>query len=141
MNLRRRREKENVDINLISLIDVLLFLVIFFMVSTTFVERAQIALTLPKASTEPSAAQQDKVEIAIDPAGRYYVNNKALINTQLATLKHAIAETTQGMKDPAVMISADAKTAHQAVVIVLDAARQLGLMRITFVTALLPENP
>ena len=141
MNLRRRRDKENVDINLISLIDVLLFLVIFFMVSTTFVERAQIALTLPKASTEPSAAQQDKVEIAIDPVGRYYVNNKALINTQLATLKHAIAETTQGMKDPAVMISADTKTAHQAVVTALDAARQLGLVRITFVTELLPENP
>jgi biopolymer transport protein ExbD len=141
MNLRRHRDKENVDINLISLIDVLLFLVIFFMVSTTFVERAQIALTLPKASTEPSAAQQDKVEIAIDPVGRYYVNNKALINTQLATLKRAIAETTQGMKDPAVTISADAKTAHQAVVTALDAARQLGLVRITFVTELLPENP
>lgn len=141
MNLRGRRNDDNIEINLISLIDVLLFLVIFFMVSTTFVERSQIALTLPKAATEMPPVQKDKVEIAIDSQGRYYVNSQALVNTQLATLKQAIVEATQGMKDPAVMISADAKTAHQAVVTALDAARQLGLVRITFVTELLEEHP
>jgi biopolymer transport protein ExbD len=140
MNLRGRRNEDNIEINLISLIDVLLFLVIFFMVSTTFVERSQIALTLPKASTEMPAVQSAKVEIAIDAQGRYYVNNQALINTQPATLKQVIIEATKDMKDPAVIISADAKTTHQAVVAVLDVARQLGLVRITFVTELVPEN-
>ena len=141
MNLRGHRNDDHIEINLIALIDVLLFLVIFFMLSTTFMERAQIALTLPKASTEAPAVQSDKVEIAIDPAGRYYVNSQALVNTQLATLKQAIVEATRGMNDPAVIVSADAKTTHQAVVTALDAARQLGLVRITFVTEMLPENP
>ncbi len=141
MNLRGRRDNDDIDINLVSLIDVLLFLVIFFMVSTTFVERSQIALTLPKANTEAPVVENNKVEIAIDSQGRYYVNNQALINTQLETLKQALVEATKGMKDPAVTISADAKTAHQAVVTALDASRQLGLVRITFVTELTPENP
>lgn len=131
MKLRRQRD-DNVEINLISLIDVLLFLVIFFMVSTTFVERAELAINLPKATAEAPTLETNKVEIAIDATGRYFINGSALINTQLATLKQALSQVVRDLREPVVIINADAKSSHQSVITALDAARQLGLMRITF---------
>jgi biopolymer transport protein ExbD len=110
MNLRSVRD-EGIDINLTPLIDVVFLLLIFFMVSTTFVHESEIELTLPEASEEIRQEAVDKIEIAIDNQGA----------------------RPQGV-DPIVIISADAQASHQMVISVMDAARQLGLYRVTFPT-------
>jgi len=142
MNFRDRRRDDDVEINLINLIDVLLFLVIFFMVTTTFVEKSEIALSLPKASALATGTDSNKIRITLDAEGRCFINDQALVNMQLETIEEGIAEVAKPMTNPSVIISADAKASHQSVITVLDAARRLGLLRITFATDLIePEAP
>ena len=89
MNFRPRPEEE-VDVNLTPLIDVVFLLLIFFMVSTTFIRESEIELTLPEASAEVRKDPLDTINIAIDAKGRYFVNGNALINTQLVTIRQAL---------------------------------------------------
>ena len=138
MNFRPRREEE-VDVNLTPLIDVVFLLLIFFMVSTTFIRESEIELTLPEASAEARDEPVDKIDIAIDKSGRFFVNGSALINTQLATIRQALNDAKPDDGDPIVIISADAAATHQSVVTVMDAARQAGLTRITFPTKIHEE--
>ncbi len=133
MNLRPRRP-DDIEINLVSLIDVLLFLVIFFMVSTTFVEKSEIALTLPEATTDAPPTAENQIEVTIASHGGYYVNGNALPDTGLASVERAMAEAAKPLQDPVVIINADAKATHQSVVTALDAARRLGLLSVTFAT-------
>jgi len=138
MNFRPRGEEE-VDVNLTPLIDVVFLLLIFFMVSTTFIRESEIELTLPEASAEARDKPADTIEIAIDRNGRFFVNGNALINTQLATMRQALNDARPTEGDPIVIISADAEASHQSVVTVMDAARQAGLTRITFPTKIREE--
>ncbi len=140
MKFRGQRSDDDVEINLISLIDVLLFLVIFFMVSTTFVEKTELAITLPQASTAEPSTETDKIEIGIDASGRCYVNGQALINTQLETILTALEQAAQALHEPILVINADAAATHQSVVTILDAARRLGLVRITFAAEITEEG-
>ncbi|MFT5134378.1 MAG: biopolymer transport protein ExbD [Gammaproteobacteria bacterium] len=133
MNLRPKR-MDDVELNITPLIDVVFLLLIFFMVSTTFERESEINITLPEASEEYTDAQPDKVEIAIDAEGRLFVNEQALVNSQLDTIREAIRNALFDLKDPQVIIVADAKATHQMVVRVMDAARQLDLVKITFAT-------
>ena len=139
MNFRPRREEE-VDVNLTPLIDVVFLLLIFFMVSTTFIRESEIELTLPEASAEVRENPLDTIDIAIDARGRYFVNGNALINTQLATIRQALNDVRPADAEPVVIISADANATHQAVVTVMDAARQVGMTRITFPTKIRDEQ-
>ncbi|HJP36183.1 MAG: biopolymer transporter ExbD [Gammaproteobacteria bacterium] len=139
MNFHPQREEE-VDVNLTPLIDVVFLLLIFFMVSTTFVRESEIELTLPEASEEVRENPLDTIEIAIDAHGRYFVNGNALINTQIGTIRQALNEVRPTDAEPVVIISADAGATHQAVVTVMDAARQVGLTRITFPTTIRDEE-
>ncbi len=135
MRLGRRRD-EPPDITLTPLIDVVFLLLIFFMVSTTFSRHAQIEIELPEASTEEEEQEEPEVvEIAIDVKGRYYVNGRQLINSQLVTLKQAMREAAGKRETPPIVISADANTPHQSVVTAMDAARQLGLTHLSFATS------
>lgn len=131
MNFGPRREEE-LEVNLTPLIDVVFLLLIFFMVSTTFIRESEIELTLPEASAAARENPLDTIEVAIDANGRYFVNGNALINTQFETIRHALIEVRPTDAEPVVIISADANASHQAVVTVMDAARQAGLTRITF---------
>ena len=133
MNLRRARH-EDPEVSLTSLIDVVLLLLIFFMVSTTFEREAQLRIELPKASSEPIDAPDDKLEITIDVTGNYFLNGKQVTNTRFNTLKRAIQQTIGNKTDLPVIIRADANTPHQAVISALDAARQLGLLQISLAT-------
>ena len=133
MNFRPQR-KEDVELNLTPLIDVVFLLLIFFMVSTTFQRASEINLTLPKASEEYTESKPDAVRVAIDVQGRVFVNDKLLANTQLFTIREALRDATRDLKEPPVIISADANARHQMVIKVMDAARQLGLLKITFAT-------
>lgn len=133
MNLRGRR-RNDVDINVIPLIDVMFMLVIFFVVSTTFERRSEINITLPEASQDISETELDVVDVGIDAQGLVFINGEPLINSKLMTIREALRDASIDMKDAPVVISADAGVSHQAVVKVMDAARQIGLVHITFTT-------
>ena len=132
----RPTSEQDVDINLTPLIDVVFLLLIFFMVSTTFIKESEIDLTLPQASEELREDPLDKIEISIDREGNIFVNEMALINTKLITIRQALLDARNDDGDPVVIIRADAQASHQTVVDVMDAARQANLYRITFPTRL-----
>jgi biopolymer transport protein ExbD len=139
MNLRPQRP-EPPDINLTPLIDVVFLLLIFFMVSTTFKDEARIQVRLPEAQGEEAPTEEpDSVEIVIDETGGFFVNDRQLVDRTLDTLKKAIAGVSAGDRELPVVIKADAKTPHQAVMTAMDAASQLGLVRFSF-AATLPEG-
>lgn len=133
MNLQSKRREEP-DVNLTPLIDVVFLLLIFFMVSTTFDRETEISIELPQASGKPSENLPQLVEISIDEKGRYFVNKEEVINTQLETLKQAIKKAAGDEAKPRVLLSADKMTPHQAVITAMDAARQLGFVQLTFAT-------
>lgn len=135
MNLRRARE-DDVEINLTSLIDVVLLLLVFFMVSTTFVTEAEIRITLPEATADAPQEHIERIEVVVDAEGSYFIDGRALINRKLETLREGLSAAAGDMADPIIVINADASAAHQAVIDVLDAARQLGFLHITFATEL-----
>ncbi len=131
----RQSQPEEPHINLTPLIDVVFLLLIFFMVSTTFEKpKSEISLQLPEASGEEKETEEQVLEVTIDAEGRYYVNGKEVINTQIDTLKRALRLGAGDREDPPLVISADAQTPHQSVITAMDAARQLGMLHITFAT-------
>ena len=132
MNLRPNRP-EPPDINLTPLIDVVFLLLIFFMVSTTFKEDARIRVQLPEAQGEDVPTEEPQsLEIVIDGAGTFYVDDRMVVDRELETLKKAIAGAVGENREIPVVIRADAKTPHQAVMTAMDAASQLGLLRFAF---------
>ena len=128
----RRSQREEPDINLTPLIDVVFLLLIFFMVSTTFDRDAELTIDLPEATAEAVERKPDTVEISIDAQGRYYVNGRELVNTQVATVKLALSKLAGVGDPPPLVISADASTPYQSVIGVMDAARQLGFVNLSF---------
>ncbi len=134
MNIRHRRD-ETPEINLTSLIDVVLLLIIFFILATTFEKNSELAIELPEASVEPvPPSEKQAIEVAIDAEGRFYIEGRQLVNTQPATLRQALSAAAAGRQSPSLILSADAQTPHQAVVAVMDAARRLGIVKLTFAT-------
>jgi len=136
VKFRRNRQRENVDINLASLIDVVFVLLLFFVVTTTFTRETQLRVELPEAaSAEPAPAEQGKlVEITISAEGVYSVNNHLLPKSDLATLSEAIERESGGDNKLPLAISADGKTPHQAVVTAMDAAGKLGFSQLRMTT-------
>ncbi len=133
MNLRKFR-REEMSLNLTPLIDVVFLLLIFFMVTTTFREESEIEIDLPQASNKPVEQAGNSLEVVIDRDGRFYIDQKLVINTQLDTLKRALRKAKGDRENPPVIISADAKSPHQSVVTAMDAARQVGLLRMSIAT-------
>lgn len=138
MNLRPQ-PKEELELNITPLIDVVFLLLIFFMVSTTFERESEIKITLPKVSQEGGETESQAVHVAIDANERIYIDERPLEDARLATLRAAIAASGQALEDPAVVIEADAGVSHEAVVRVMDAARQSGLVKITFATQVVED--
>lgn len=136
----RHSKKEAPEVNITPLIDVVFLLLIFFMVSTTFQREAELSIELPEASSRAPESKEKRIEVAIDASGRYYVNGRPLINRQPQTVRNALQQASEGRENASLIISADANTPHQAVVTVMDAARQLGLVRLTFAARLGEQN-
>ncbi len=134
MNFRNRK-REDVELNLTPLIDVVFLLLIFFMVSTTFQKESQLQVHLPEASQEPSPVVEETLEIAINTGGQYFLNGRELTNNRLETLRAAINKLSRGKRDMLLIIRADALTPHQAVVTAMDAAAQLGMLKLTIATS------
>lgn len=137
MNLRRKQQ-EAPELNLIPLIDIVFMLLIFFIVTTTFNRETEMRVDLPVASADPLVADQKPLEISINAAGYFFVNRVAVRDIDIEALKRTLRKEAAGLKDPSLIISADAKTPHQSVIMAMDAARQLGLVRLTFAT--LPQD-
>lgn len=133
MNLMRHRLTPP-ELNITPLIDVVFLLLIFFMVSTTFDRPTKITLELPESSAEEQSEEQERLELTIDAQGRYYVNQEEVINTRIETLKWALQSAANGNQDLPLIISADGKTPHQAVITAMDAAGQLGFTQLSFTT-------
>jgi len=134
MKFQQRRPEEP-EVNLTSLIDVVFLLLIFFMVSTTFNRESELSIDLPQADGKPLQSERKVIDIAIDAQGRYYVDQKELLNTQLETVKRALEQAAEGSTEPQLILSADRMTPHQAVITAMDAARQLGFVHLTFATS------
>ncbi|MFO8155588.1 MAG: ExbD/TolR family protein [Pseudomonadota bacterium] len=133
MNLRPRAQKEEPDVNLTPLIDIVFLLLIFFMVSTSFQRDTEIALELPEADGSPLQTEPQVVEIAIDSEGRYFVNREELANRQRRTVEQAITRAVEG-DEVRIIISADRRAPHEAVVRAMDAARRAGHPGISLAT-------
>jgi len=129
----RQRPQSELDVNITPLIDVVFLLLIFFMVSTTFKQDFEVSIELPKASSE-DRLQNKTLNIMISPTGSYYFNNVKLENEDTLTLKTALLEASKGNLALPVVISADGKAPHQAVIQAMDAARQAGFNKLTFAT-------
>lgn len=124
-----------------SLIDVVLLLLVFFMISTSFVHETNINLRLPQAdeSSAPSS-EANALEITISQAGNYTVNGRPLVNRQKRTLREAIKRLTAGKRDMPVVIRADALATHQSVVTAMDVAGELGFVKIGIATVHTPDQ-
>lgn len=131
----RRQPTEELELNLTPLIDVVFLLLIFFMVSTTFQKESQISLQLPRASKSSTETPPDSVEVLINAAGRFYVNDQELLQSNVETLQNALYKLTGGERDVPLTIRADAQTPHQAVVTAMDAAAKLGMLRLSIATS------
>jgi biopolymer transport protein ExbD len=137
MNFRRRRHTEEPEINLVAMIDVLLVILIFLMVSTTYSKFSGLEINLPAAAEMTQAKDQlDQINVVIATNGDVAINNAYFGNQDVAQLAEAFARlpSAADAKKPIVIISAHAKTSHQRVVDVMQAAKQAGLAHVSFVT-------
>ncbi len=133
MNFRKGRRSEEPEINLIAFIDVLLVIMIFLMVTTTYSKLTALKVTLPTADTEQVASQPHEINVAVDAHGQYAVNNVRIAVREPADLARELSRVAKdGAEEPVVIINADALAAHQTVINVLEAAQISGLSRVTF---------
>ena len=131
----RLRPPEEPELNLISLVDIFLLLLVFFMISTTFLDEARIKIRLPQAGAEPTMqTERDTIEVTVTAEGGYRVNGQALINSSAATLSNAIIKVAGETRDAPVTIRADARATHQSVVTAMDVIGRLGFRAINIAT-------
>ncbi|MBC7982594.1 MAG: biopolymer transporter ExbD [Candidatus Obscuribacterales bacterium] len=129
------RPKEDPELNLISLVDIFLLLLVFFMISTTFLDEARIKIRLPEASAERNAmTQPNAIEVTVTAEGGYRVNGQTLINSGTATLTTAILKVAGDSRDAPITIRADARATHQAVVTAMDVVGRMGFRAINIAT-------
>lgn len=134
MNFQRGRRHETLEINLVPLIDVLLVIIIFLVVSATFSRLSELQINLPTADAN---APQDKpvvITVGIDVGGRYMVNSLDVTERTVEAISLALRKAAGEAKEPTIVINADANSTHQAVINVMEAARQAGYTHITFAT-------
>ena len=142
MNLRGSRMREDPEINFSPLIDVLLVILIFLMVTTTYQRIAELQITLPEANADPAKQRPREINIGIDPQGHYKIDREpAFTFTSVDALAAMLKRTAGDTKDPIVVINADAQATHQSVVHVMEAARAAGIVHITFATQASANTP
>jgi biopolymer transport protein ExbD len=130
----RHGTRDEPEINLIPFIDVLLVILIFLMLSTTYNKFTEMQLRLPVADADAQRDYPKEVIVAVSADGRYAVNKTLLAERSVDAVAAALSAATGGGKDSVVIISADASTPHQAVITVMEAARRAGLVQLTFAT-------
>jgi biopolymer transport protein ExbD len=134
MRFRPRAFREEPEINFIPLIDVLLVILIFLMVTTTYSRFAELQINLPTAEADQQKERPDQVDVAVDAQGRYSINRTPVNFTNPAGFGAELRRAAGESKEPVIVINADANAPHQAVINVMEAARVVGYGRITFTT-------
>ena len=134
MDLRRTHTRYDPEINFIPLIDVLLVILIFLMVTTTYQRVAELQITLPEADADQMKQRPKEINVGVDTQGRYVIDRTLLNFTTVAALAEALKSAAGEAKDPVVVVNADANATHQSVIHVMEAARAAGLIHITFAT-------
>jgi biopolymer transport protein ExbD len=136
MNFRKGQGREDPEINLIPFIDVLLVILIFLMITTSYSKFTALQITLPTADAEKAIEQPQEINVGVDAQGRYAIDNTQVAARDAASLAEELKGVAnahgQSKKDPVIIINADATAAHQSVINVLEAARQAGFEKVTF---------
>ena len=135
MRFHSRSFREPPEINFIPLIDVLLVILIFMMVTTTYAKFSELQINLPQASGEQNSPQANQINVSVDASGHYAVNNTVTTFTDASALAQTLNKAAGDQKDPTIIINADAKATHQSVINIMEAARIAGYGRITFTTS------
>lgn len=130
----KRKNVEEIHINLTPLIDCILFILVFLLLTTTFQQESRLNLSLPDAQGVPPKEYNEKVEVMVDSSGHYAVNGQALSTKDVSDLSAAIKQTANERRDLMFVIAADAKATHQDVIRVMDVAGQLGFVNINIST-------
>lgn len=130
----RNRLKDEPEINLIPFIDVLLVIIIFLMLTTTYNQISALQIRLPSASAQVQESSNNKINVVVTADGSYAINGTVINNPTVSTIAHGLQQAANQQPDSIIIISADSNAAHQNVVIVMDAARQAGLPRLTIAT-------
>ena len=134
MNFQRGREKEPLEINLVPLIDVMMVILIFLMITTTYSKYTELQINLPTADSEKQLERPNEITVLVNAQGQYVINKTAVAFRSPEQLADELRRAGAALKEPVVVISADAAATHQAVVRVMEAARLAGLSQITFTT-------
>lgn len=137
MNFQRGRQKEEPEINLVPMIDVLLVILIFLVVTTTYSKFAELEINLPQAGAEEvdkNANKPNSIDITVNALGDYTVNLVPVKSSSIESLRNALIAAADNHSEPLIIINADAKATHQSVVTVMEAARLAGYNKITFTT-------
>jgi len=134
MNFQRGRKHEELEMNLVPLIDVLLVIIIFLVVSTTFSRVSELQINLPTAEANAPEEKPLVINVEIDASGRYVINKNAVSEPTVNAIAAALQSAMGNKKDPTIIINADASTTHQSVINVMEASRQAGYTHITFAT-------
>lgn len=138
MNLRSSRARDEPEINFVPLIDVLLVILIFLMVTTTYQRVAELQITLPEAEADAAKQRPKEINVGVDAQGRYVIDKAVFTFTTAEAFADTLRRAAGDAKDPVVIISADANATHQSVIHVMEAARLAGLVHITFATQSTP---
>ena len=134
MNFQRGQEKEPLEINLVPMIDVMLVILIFLMITTTYSKYTELQINLPSAQAERQLERPNEITILVNAQGQYVVNRNAVAFRSVEQLAGELRRAAAQMQEPIVVITADANATHQAVIRVMEAARLAGLAQITFTT-------
>jgi biopolymer transport protein ExbD len=134
MNFSRSRVKEDPEMNLIPLIDVLLVIIIFLMLTTTYSRFAELQINLPTADAEKQADRPNEINIVVNAGGQYFIGKTPVAARDAAGLSAEMRRVGANMKNPVVIINADAATTHQSVITVMQAAQMANYGQISFAT-------
>jgi biopolymer transport protein ExbD len=134
VNFQRGREKEPLEINLVPLIDVMMVILIFLMITTTYNKYSELQINLPTADADKQMERSNEVAVLVNSQGQYVINRRPVVFRTVEQLADELRRAASSAKEPIVVISADASATHQAVVRVMEAARVAGLTQITFTT-------
>jgi biopolymer transport protein ExbD len=135
----RSQPKDDPEINLIPMIDVLLVIIIFLMLTTTYSKFAELQINLPSADAEKSLDRPNDINIVVSSAGQYLVNRRPVAFRSVAELAEELRRAGANLKDPVVVINADNNATHQSVIRVMDAARQAGYGQVAFAVEQVPK--
>jgi biopolymer transport protein ExbD len=134
VNFQRGKQKEPLEINLVPLIDVMMVILIFLMITTTYSKYTELQINLPTANAEKQLERANEVTVLVNAQGHYVINRSPVTFRSVEQVAEELKRAAGAMKDPVVVISADAAATHQAVVRVMEASRLAGLSQITFTT-------